>query len=217
VDGAIVSGNYFEVLGVAPALGRLLSAQDDRAPGAHPVVVISHGMWQRRFGGRSDVAGREILLGGHPFEIVGVTPAGFTGAQLGVARDLYVPLAMQAVARPPRAGYSGEMDPDLLGRRGARWLFLVGRLAPGRTPAEARAALAPLGASLAEAAGRDEPYRFAVAPAGGGDPELRAQLMPVATLLFAVVGAVLLIACANGLQGNRSPEPRPALLEGLRV
>jgi predicted permease len=197
VDGAIVSGNYFEVLGVSPALGRLLSPQDDRAPGAHPIVVISHGLWQRRFGGQSDVAGREILLGGHPFEMVGVTPAGFTGAQLGVALDLWVPLAMQAVARPPRAGYSGEMEPDLLGRRGARWLFLVGRLAPGRTRAEARAALGPLGAPLAEAAGRDEPYRFAVAPAAGGDPDVRAQLVPVATLLFAVVGAVLLIACAN--------------------
>jgi predicted permease len=201
VGGVIVTGNYFEVLGVGPALGRLLAPSDDQAPGAHPVAVISHGLWQRRFGGRPDVVGHDVLLNGHRFTVVGVTTAGFTGAQLGAGLDVFVPMMMQAVMRPPRAGYSGEMDPDLLRKRGGRWLFLMGRLKPGRTAAQAQAALAPLGASLAEAAeaarARGSPWRFVVLPAAGGDPGWRAQLVSVAALLLSVVAAVLLLACAN--------------------
>ena len=198
VEGVIVTGNYFQVLGARPARGRLLSPADDRVPGAHPVAVISHGLWRRRFGARPDIVGHEVLLNGHRFTVVGVTPAAFTGAQLAVPRDLFVPMMMQPVMRPPRAGYSGEQDPDLLRRRTARWLFLMGRLKPGVSAEEAQAALAPLGAPLAEAARRtDGPVRFLVWPAAGGDPAQRAQLVPVATLLLSVVGAVLLLACAN--------------------
>ncbi|HVR70235.1 MAG TPA: ABC transporter permease [Vicinamibacteria bacterium] len=198
VQGVIVTGNYFEVLGARPARGRLLSPADDRVPGAHPVAVISHGLWRRRFGARPDIVGHEVLLNGHRFTVVGVTPAAFTGAQLAVPRDLFVPMMMQPVMRPPRAGYSGEQDPDLLRRRTGRWLFLMGRLRPGVSAAEAQAALAPLGPSLAEAARRtDGPVRFLVWPAAGGDPDQRAQLVSVATLLLCVVGAVLLLACAN--------------------
>lgn len=197
VSGAIVTSNYFDVLGVRAALGRLLGPQDGRTPGAHPVVVLSHGLWQRRFGGRLDVVGQELLLNGHPFTVVGVTPPEFSSAELAIRRDVFVPMMMQAVIRPPRAGYSGEMDPDLLGRRGARWLFLVGRLATGWTSEQAREALVPLGESLATTAGHEEDYRFALMPAGTGNPGRRAQVIPVAALLSAVVGLVLLIACAN--------------------
>jgi predicted permease len=198
VGGVIVTGNYFKVLGAVPALGRLLAPIDDQAPGAHPVAVISHGLWQRRFGGRPDVVGQEVLLNGHSFTVVGVTLAEFTGAQLGVRPDLFVPMMMQAVMRPPRAGYSGEMDPDLLRRRSGRWLLLMGRLKPDMTAARAQAALAPLGTSLAQAAAPGTPARrFVVWPAAEGDPERRAQLVSVAALLLSVVGAILLLACAN--------------------
>src|SRR6266404_2259390 len=142
VNGAIVSGNYFQVLGVGAEVGRVISPEDDRTPGAHPVAVISHGLWQRRFGGDPNIVGRQLSLNGHSFTVIGVVPAEFGGAQLGVVRDLYVPMMMQANMRPPRAGYSGEMNPDLLQVRGNRWLFSVGRLKPGVTAEQARAALA---------------------------------------------------------------------------
>jgi predicted permease len=199
VEGAIVTGNYFQVLGVVPSLGRLLTPADDMVPGAHPVAVISHGLWRRRFGARPDIAGQDVLLNGHRFTVVGVTPATFTGLQLGVRNDVIVPMMMQPVMRPPRAGYSGEQDPDLLRRRTGRWLFLMGRLKPGVGVDQAQAALAPLGVPLAQAARRTDgaPIRFLVMPAAGGDPGQRAQLVSVATLLLSVVGAVLLLACAN--------------------
>jgi predicted permease len=198
VAGVIVTGNYFQVLGVGPALGRLLAPSDDQVPGGHPVAVISHGLWQRRFGGQPDVIGREVLLNGSRFTVVGVTPAGFTGTRLGTGHDLFVPMMMQAVMRPPRAGYSGEMDPDLLRRRTGRWLFLLGRLQPGMTAARAQATLVPIGAALAQAAPPGTPARrLIVMPAAGGDPELHAQMVSVAALLLSVVGAVLLLACAN--------------------
>ena len=111
-----------------PALGRLLTPGDDVTPGAHPVVVIAYDFWQTRFGGRPDVIGREIRLNGHVFTIVGVAPAGFPGPQLGSVRQIYVPMMMQAVARPPRARYSGEQNPDLLQHATNSWIFGVGRL-----------------------------------------------------------------------------------------
>jgi predicted permease len=167
-------------------------------PGAHPVAVISHGLWQRRFGARPDIAGHEALLNGHRFTIVGVTAPAFTrGPTPWGGRDLFVPMMMQAVMRPPRAGYSGDMDPDLLRKRTNRWLFLMGRLKPGTTAEQAQAALTPLAASLAQAAQPDRPPRpILVVPAASGGPA-RAQMVPVAALLFSVVGAVLLLACAN--------------------
>ena len=108
VSGVIVTGNFFDVLGVHAAQGRLLSIADDVTPGAHPVAVISHAFWRSRFAGRDDVVGREVRLNGHPFTIVGVTPEAFPGPQLGTMRNLYVPMMMQAIMRPPRARYSGE-------------------------------------------------------------------------------------------------------------
>ena len=131
-----------------PALGRLISPEDDRTPGAHPVTVISHGLWQRRFAANPNIIGQKLLLNGQSFTIIGVTPAGFNGAQLGNVRNLYVPMMMQAVMRPPRAGYSGEMNPDLLKVRRNRWLFSIGRLKPGVTTQQAQAALAAIARQL---------------------------------------------------------------------
>jgi putative ABC transport system permease protein len=144
VPGIIATGNFFEVLGVRPALGRLLGPADDVTPGAHPVAVIAHEFWQTRFGGRPDVIGREIRLNGHLFTIVGVVPAGFPGPRLGATRQLYVPMMMQAVMRPPRARYSGEQNPDLLQSPTNSWIFGVGRLKPGATTERAKAELDPV-------------------------------------------------------------------------
>ena len=198
VDGAIVSGNFFDVLGVPAARGRALAPQDDVTPGAHPVAVISDGLWHRRFGGRADIVGHEILLNGHRFTVVGVTPRGFGGAQLGVDRDFFVPMMMQAIMRPPRAGYTGEMNPDLLTVGETSGCSASRRVRPGISHAQMDASLSAQAAAFLRAARPDAPPRpIVVTPVDDGPPGQRAQMLPVATLLMSVVGAVLLIACAN--------------------
>ena len=199
VSGAIVSGNFFDTIGVRAQMGRVITTEDDKTPGAHPVVVISQNLWQKRFGGDPNVVGRQLLLNGNSFTVIGVLPAGFDGLQMAAVRDLYVPLMMQATMRPPRAGYSGEMNPDLLQVRGNRWLSSVGKLKPGVTRDQAEASLAIIAKQLEEA--------FPTTNRGRGvtvsdlresdDPRNRQQLSSVAKLLMAVVGIVLLIACAN--------------------
>src|SRR5256884_3353952 len=199
VNGAVVTGNYFQVLGVGAEQGRVITPEDDLTPGAHPVVVVSHGLWQRRFGGQQNIVGRQMLLNGHTFTIIGVAPPEFGGAHLGVVRDLYVPMMMQAIVRPPRGGYSGEMDPDLLKRRGNRWLYSVGRLKPGVSIEQAQADLSVIAKQLENAypeTNRGRGVRV-LAFNQSDDPDQRRQLGSVAWLLMSVVGLVLLIACAN--------------------
>jgi predicted permease len=151
ISGLIVSGNYFDTLGVRPALGRSFLPEEDKTPGSGAVVVISHALWQSRFGADAGVIGRKLLINGQPFSVVGVAPAGFNGAETGRTNDFYVPLAMQALVRPPRGGYSGEMNPDLLSKRGPRWLSMIGRLKPGVTAQQAQAEMSALAAQLARA------------------------------------------------------------------
>src|ERR1700741_1065397 len=199
VTGAIVSGNFFDVLGVRAQLGRVISTGDDQTPGAHPVVVIGQGLWQKRFAADPNVVGRQLLLNGNLFTVIGVLPAGFDGLQFGITRDLYVPMMMQATMRPPRAGYSGEMNPDLLQVRSNRWLFSVGRLKPGVSAAQAQSSLAVITKQLEEAYPQTNRNRGIAISALSetDDPDSRQQLSSVARLLMAVVGVVLLIACAN--------------------
>jgi predicted permease len=198
ISGLIVTGNYFDALGVRAQAGRTFLPEENTTPGGHPVAVISHALWQGRFAGDPHIAGRQMLLNGQPFTIVGVAPPGFDGAEAGETNDIYVPMAMQAVVRPPRAGYSGEMNPDLLSKRGPRWLAMVGRLKPGVGIAQAQAELSTLAAQLA--AGYPDTNKgqtATVSPVSKGDPEQRGTLLSVAGLLLGVVGLVLLIACAN--------------------
>jgi predicted permease len=176
--------------------------------------VFSHGLWQRRFGGRADVVGRDVLLNSHRFTIVGVTPEGFVGSQIGAVRNLYVPMMMQAVMRPPRAGYSGEMNPDLLATRGNRWLTALGRLKPGVSPQQAASAMSVLAATLdtSRPAG-SKPRPVVAVPVNVGDVAMRARLTAVAALLMFVVAAVLLLACANvaNLMLSRATARRPEI------
>ena len=199
VTGAIVTGNFFDVLGVRAQRGRVITTEDDKTPGAHPVAVISQGLWQGRFAGDPNIIGRQLLLNGNTFTVIGVLPAGFDGLQLGITRDLYVPMMMQATMRPPRAGYSGEMNPDLLQVRTNRWLFSVGRLKSGVSAAQAQSSLALIAKQLEEAFPQSNRGRtVSVSPySASDDPESRQQLSSVARLLMGVVGIVLLIACAN--------------------
>ena len=198
VSGAIVTGGYFDTLGVTPLLGRVLTAADDVTPGAHPVVVISHRMWRQRFAARADIVGQEVRFNGHPFTIVGVTRGNFPGAEVGTANDLWVPMMMQALMRPPRAGFSGEMNPDLLSNRNNGWLSVLALLKPGVTREQAQAEIEALASAGRPPGGpsRAGPSA-ALVPIDAGNPGERRELMSVARLLVGVVGAVLLIACAN--------------------
>ena len=129
--------------------GRLLAQSDDEVPGRHPVALVSYELWQGRFAGRSDIVGHDMRLNGHVFTIVGVTPEGFPGPQLGNRFDIYVPMMMQAIVRPPRAAYSGEQNPDLLKNPGNGWLRTIGKMHPGVAPEQVRAELGTLAANWA--------------------------------------------------------------------
>src|SRR5688572_14461322 len=131
-SGELVSGNYFPTLGVNPALGRLLTADDDRSPGAHHVAVLSHGYWSRRFGSDPSVLNQTIQVNGQPMTVVGVAARGFFGVQVGSPPDVFVPMAMMAQMLPTWE----EID-----SRGNHWLNLLGRLKPGVSRQAAAAAL----------------------------------------------------------------------------
>ncbi len=186
--GYLVTGNFFDVLGLAADRGRLLSPADDVTPGGHPVVVISRELWQTRFAGRPDIIGHEIRLNGTVFTIVGVTPAGFPGPRVGTVRHVYVPMMMQPIVRPPSDRLQSTVS----------WLFLLGRLRTDQTATQARAELETLGTTLARAANPSTtPERMPVVPIDEDNPESRQRMRAAAFLLVGVVAAVLLIACAN--------------------
>jgi predicted permease len=199
VRGAIVTGNLFKVLGVNAATGRAFSSQDDVAPGAHPVAVVSDRFWKSKFSESLPTEGRKVRYNGQAFTIIGVMPPDFHGPIAGEALDIYVPMMMQSLARPPRAGYSGEMNADLLGNRQNHWLGIIGRLKTGVTTAQARASLEALMQEqerLSPSAGA----RLGVSSVdllSDIDNAQRQQIISVSRLLMAVVGAVLLIACVN--------------------
>jgi predicted permease len=198
LSGSIVSGNFFDMLGVRAALGRTFLPDEDQTPNAHPVAVISHGLWERRFGSDAKVIGQELTLNGHAFAIVGVTPPEFHGPEVLETNDIYVPVMMQALVRPPRGGFSGDLNPDLLSKRGPRWLRIIGRLKPGVSIEQAQAAMTTVAAGLEQA--YPDTNRGTIAtlfPVSKVDPQGYSQLVSVAGLLLAVVAMVLLIACAN--------------------
>src|SRR5918911_2843041 len=99
-NGELVSGNYFNVLGVRPVLGRVFSDEDERAPGASPVAVLSHGYWTRRFGASPDVLNKPVNINGVPMTIVGVAGAGFNGVQVGQMPDVFIPMTMKDQMTP---------------------------------------------------------------------------------------------------------------------
>jgi putative ABC transport system permease protein len=186
--GYLVTGNFFDVLGLAADRGRLFSPADDVTPGGHPVAVISRELWQTRFAGRPDIIGHEIRMNGTVFTIVGVTPAGFPGPRVGTARHLYVPMMMQPIVRPP----SDRLQST------ASWLFLLGRLGPDRTGAQARAEIETRATTLARAVNPSTTAeRIPVVPIDDDNPESRQQMRAAGFLLGGVVAAVLLIVCAN--------------------
>jgi predicted permease len=202
ISGEIVSGNYFDVLGVRPALGRSFVADEDRAGAPARVAVVSQGFWRRHLGGDPSAVGRDIRLNGAPYSVIGVAPPAFTGPELGRVADVWVPMALQSEMRPPSAGVRRQLGhANLLGERGIRWLNMIARLRDGSSAAaahaEAVAAIALLSQQLAAqypASNRDR--AFTVVRLGEG-PGVRASSRPMLGVLAGAVGLVLLIACAN--------------------
>ena len=187
IEALYVSGEFFSTLGVTPALGRTLTADDDRPGCSNAGVVISHSLWQREFGGRSDVLSQK-LRAEHP--IVGVMPASFFGVEVGRRFDVALPLCA--------SGFN---------RRDHWWLAVMGRLKPGWTAAQASAHFAALGPSLLrnvvppeyDAAGvrQFEALRFSVNASPNGVSPLRTEYVEPLWLLLAIAGLVLVTACAN--------------------
>jgi putative ABC transport system permease protein len=209
VRGGLVTGNYFSVLGVKATMGRTLLPEDDQSLGAHPVAVLSHDLWQRRFGGDQSVVGKSVSLNGYTFTIIGVAPEGFRGTGLQTVLELWVPILMYrqinnpAASQAPPAASQAPFD-----RRGSRGFTLVGRLRPEATLEQAQAQFTAIAAQLARAYPEtnlgtlqqpDQPRPVTLVPINQAmvGPATRESTSRVTQMLMAVVGIVLLIACAN--------------------
>ena len=188
VFGMIVSGNYFDVLGARPALGRFFLSEEDATPDTHPVAVISYNLWQKQFAADPTLAGKTVTLNGHTFTIVGVATENFRGTWVGLLPDIWVPTMMQAKASPGR---------DALGRN-ARWLQVSGRLKDDASVSQAQAELSTLAKQLEQANPEtNQGVGVDVRPASTIPGQLRGSAIGFMGILMAVVGLVLLIACAN--------------------
>jgi putative ABC transport system permease protein len=200
VDGLWASGRFFEILGVTATLGRTFGEADDRRGGGPdgPVAVISDAFWHRRLGGAADVIGRSIVIERVPFTIVGVTPPGFFGPDVGRSFDVVVPLGAEPIVR----GKESFLD-----RRSTWWLLIMARLKPGQTIDDATLALRSVQPQIREATMPDnwrpqdlEGYLkegFVLQPAATGSSPLRRRYQRPLLTIMVVVALVLLIACAN--------------------
>jgi predicted permease len=194
VTGALVSGTYFELLGAHAAHGRLLTAADDRVPGAHPVAVVSDRFWRTRLGGDPAAVGSTLQVNGHPFTVVGVAAPGYTGVNLDSLPDVWVPIAMVDRALPEFA------DEKVLSSRSLSWLEVVARLKPGVSLARAQSELDTI--AKRRAAGQkgdmqDPMARVLPASDFAVGPAARNEARRLSWLLFGMAGLVLLIASAD--------------------
>jgi predicted permease len=189
--GQLVSANYFPTLGIQPLLGRAFLPEEDGAPGAAPVVVISHGLWTRQFGADPRITSRTITLAGRAFRIIGVAPPGFRGINQLYSADVWAPVAMYQSLYP---------NPTWVEQRRALVFAVVGRLKPGIGMAKAEAGLQGLSQELERQFPKDNDGRRAkltsVAQASLA-ARTRKDLTSASTVLMVVSGLVLLIACAN--------------------
>jgi predicted permease len=200
----LVSGTYFNVLGVHPALGRLFTPDDDRNPGGHPLVVLTYDFWKTRFSGDPAIVGKTLLLDNRSMTVIGVSQLGFQGVELGNSAKLFVPISMQHEMMP-------QIDNDMLTDRRSRWVNAFGRLKPGVSREQAKASLQPFMHSMLEMEVGQAAFSHAsafdrsefvkstidVLPGSQGRSYTREQLTTPLWVLMATTGFVLLIACAN--------------------
>ena len=187
--GYLTTGNYFDVLGVRAMLGRAFTPDDDRAPGAHPVTVMSHRCWQNRFGGDPSVIGKNVILNGHAFTVIGVAPKDFHGTEIMFAPAFWAPMMMQRQIEP---------GSDFLNDRSDGRLMLTARLKGGVTAGQAQSSLSNLMSQLATEFPRDNEGRGVELNLPGLiSPNFRTPIIGFAAVLMGIVGLVLLIACTN--------------------
>jgi predicted permease len=197
----LVSGNFFQALGVRPVLGRAITPADDLAPGASPVVMLSTAYWTKRFGAAPSILDRKILVNGQPMVVVGVVPTAFRGLVVGSVPDLFVPIAMKRAVTPTWFG---------LDDRRTSWLTVFARLKPGVTTEQANARTRVVFAGLLDDLLRESKrpresrlgqmlagLRLDLLPAAQGVNELKREFESALLALSGMVGLVLLIACAN--------------------
>src|SRR4029077_5646891 len=204
VQMELVSGTYFDVLGVAPVLGRLITPDDDRNPGGHPIVVLRYDYWKTRFSSDPSIVGKTLLVDNQSMTVVGVSQAGFDGVELGNSPKLFIPIMMQHEMLP-------QLTRDMLKERRNRWVNAFGRLKPGITREQAKASLQPFMHSMLEMEVQEPAFSRAsafdrseflkniidVLPGSQGRSYARQQLSTPLWVLMATTGFVLLIACAN--------------------
>ncbi|HEV3063234.1 MAG TPA: ABC transporter permease [Vicinamibacterales bacterium] len=202
VPGELVSGTYFQVLGVRAALGRVILPEDDQARGDGYVAVLSYDYWRTRFGADLAIVGRPLMINNVRFTIIGVSQAGFDGVDIGYVPSVRVPVMLKAQMTP---------NWDDIDNRRSRWVNVFGRLKPGVTQEQALAALQPFFRGLLEQEVQMAPFssttpytreqflkgQMGLLPAAQGRSPIRQQLTDPLKLLFFIVGGVLLIACAN--------------------
>jgi predicted permease len=198
VVGEIVTGNYFDVLGVRPALGRGFLPDEDRVGSPVRVAIVSYGFWRQRLGGDPAAVGRPLTFNGNAFTLVGIAPAGFRGHVLGRDPEIFVPMALQPEMRPPTAGIRRQLgSASLLNQRGIGWLNMVGRIPASTTVAGAGASVDVIGRRLeAQYPDSNRGRLFTVVRLGEG-PGVRSTARPLLRVLSGAVLLVLLIACAN--------------------
>ena len=203
VAGEMVSGNYFPVLGVGAAVGRMFTASDDLIQGGHPLAVLSYRYWKTRFAGDRNVIGKKMVVNGYPMTVIGVSQAGFDGVEPGYAPQVRIPITMQDEL--PRGPY-----PQLNNRR-RRFIQVFGRLKSGMTAERAKAGLQPLFHQMLQMEVQQPAFAKApeynkqeflkmwmdVLPASKGRSQLRNQFEKPLLALMAIVALVLLIACSN--------------------
>jgi predicted permease len=203
--GEMVSGTYFPVLGVGPTIGRTFTPDDDRVPDGHPVAVLSYSYWQSRFAGDRTILGKNVVVNGHNFTLVGVAQKGFDGLDLGTPSQIFVPIMMRPELMP-------ELNEqfDFHNRR-TRWVNVFGRLKPGISREQGQASLQPYFHAMLEMEVKQAEFNKATnevrgrflqnviqaLPGSQGQPYFRKMVSTPLWVLMALTGGVLLIACAN--------------------
>ena len=188
VWGYLVSGNYFDVLGVKPILGRSFLPEEDQTLGSHPVAVISYNCWQRRFSGDPAVVGKTVQFNTRPFTIIGVAPKGFIGTEVAYDPEMFVPVMMAKTIEP---------GSTWLEKRDSNNLFTVGRLKPGVSFAQAKVALETLSAKLAQDYPENVGFGIRLGKPGLFIPDIANSVFAFTALLAAVGALVILLACVN--------------------
>src|SRR5215213_11159966 len=189
--GQVVSANYFDVLQVKPILGRTFLPEEDKTVGANPVVVLGHSFWKRRMGSDPNVVGKTVQLNNRAYQVIGVGPDYFVGTKFALALDFWVPITMAEDLR---------RSPDLLTSRGSHWMNVIGRLKPGVSIEQSSAEVSAIASRLNQAYPENRANTTqaqVLLEVDGRWEEMGSVFKSGGAIAMAIVGLILLIACAN--------------------